>query len=225
MPTQTALASAVNTVLPANLATNGSGHVTNATLNNGTAKPQLGFPDNVFKSLSLFGEALAEQSEHNEHRDAKIVNVDRFGSLAAYAFSVYGISTFLVALILNRTSIIASLASTRARSIQPRGFMAICRRLPISQGVVLAFLRLLAVVILAAQAKNVLIALNVIGQNADPLLTSRLARWIPLQYFKYDPVVFADDRYMKMPRHEVRFGPTTDMLWPIFHCSELLAIR
>ncbi|KAM9903303.1 hypothetical protein OXX69_007975 [Metschnikowia pulcherrima] len=80
---QTALTSAVNTVLPSNLATNGSGHVTNATLNNGTAKPQLGFPDNVFKSLSLFGEALAEQSEHNEHRDAQIVNVDRFGSLAA----------------------------------------------------------------------------------------------------------------------------------------------
>ncbi|KAM9914647.1 hypothetical protein OXX69_000435 [Metschnikowia pulcherrima] len=213
---QSALTSAVNTVLPSNLATNGSGHVTNATSNNGTAKPQLGFPDNVFKSLSLFGEALAEQSEHNEHRDAQIVNVDRFGSLAAYAFSVYGISTFLVALILNRTTIIASSASSRARSIQPRGFMAICRRSPISQGVVLAFLRLSAVIILALQAKNVLIALNVIGQNVNPSLTSRLARWIPSQYFKYDPVVFADDRYMKMPRHEVRFGPTTDMLWPVF---------
>lgn len=206
----TALTVALDMVLAAVPAHVTSG-ITETT--NGTENTETTFFGQVYKSIRLFGEAVSQQSEE---LDPEAGRWDRFGSLAAYAFSVYGISTFFVALLLNRTTVIASLGSAIARRTNGRGIFALLRRLPVPQGVVLMVLRFLALVLLVSQAYNVFVALNVIGQNGDPASISRLSRWAVNSFFQYDPVAYSEDPFMHMPRDEVVFGPTTAMLWPVF---------
>ncbi|OBA22049.1 hypothetical protein METBIDRAFT_145446 [Metschnikowia bicuspidata var. bicuspidata NRRL YB-4993] len=204
------MASSANLRPPANATA--PAHVT-AAWPNGSFETPAGLFGRLSQSILLFGDAVAAQSAL---LDARSVRWDRFGSIAAYAFSVYGISTFFVALILNRTAAIASLAGAGTRAARGGGPWSLLRRLPVPQGVGLALLRLLAVVLLARQACNVLVALGVHGRFGDPQTACRLARWVPQRYFAYDPAVYAHDRYMRMPRDEVVLGPTTDMLWPVF---------
>lgn len=167
----------------------------------------------ILHTLSDFGDAITERSERSE---AEGISWDRFGSLAVYTFSVYGISTFFMALFLNRTRVIGQSSGFRTPSPGRSGLINAIKRLPLSQTTILALLRLLAVALLLAQTLNIFVALSVIGRNQKPNCISRLTRWIPSDKFQYDPESYPANLAMAMPRHEVRFGPTSDMLWPVF---------
>lgn len=158
-------------------------------------------------ALSMLGGAV---SDHASHMESQGVYWDRFGSLAVYVFSVYGILTFFVALVLNRTAVIALLSAARPHQATPIGWL---RRVPVTQAAVLTFLRTLAILLLLEQVGRVLVGLSVVQLTATSC--SRLTRHIPA-YFTYTPAAYGADKYMAMPRHEVRYGPTSDMLWPVY---------
>lgn len=166
-------------------------------------------PTGFTSMIRLFVEAIENQSQQAE---ADRIAWDRFGSLAAYAISVYGLSTMLVALLLNRTSL---LASSNTRRNAPDGLNRFFRKGEWTLRVVLGLLRLLAVALLLLQAYHVLVGLWVVGKTRGPDEVSRLTRMIPA-FFEYDPEVFNRHRYLRLPADEVRFGPTSDMLWPVF---------
>lgn len=178
-----------------------------------------GEPDQTFlirgivDVLRVFGDAIAEQSQYAEDHQLRW---DRFGGLTMYGCSVYGMSTLFVALVLNRTATIASTNTSRPTRPGRRGLLGYLVAHEYIKVVVLATLRLLAIVLLAVSVYHVLVALSVKKQFMPLELLSRLTQLIPLQYIYYDPQKFAHDKYMGMPSDEVRFGPTSAMLWPIF---------
>lgn len=163
----------------------------------------------IHNSVMVFIDAIKEQSKYAESQN---LMWDRFGGLITYACSLYGISTLFVALVLNRTAIIASTSQLhRHRTLHPGliGFMA---RHDGFKSVCLIFLRCMVVITLLLNIFHVLVTLSTIPtQNA-----SWLTRNLPLDYFQYDPAIFDGNKYMDMPRDEVRFGPTSAMLWPVF---------
>ncbi|SGZ53356.1 CIC11C00000000357 [Sungouiella intermedia] len=172
-----------------------------------------GFLHGIGDVVRVFMDAIEEQSKYAESQD---LMWDRFGSLTMYACSLYGISTLFVALVLNRTAIIASTSHfQRHRSLNPGliGFMA---RHEWTKSVCLTFLRSAVLSTLFISIYHVLVALSVKTQYGDPGEYSWITRHIPLDYIRYDPEKFARNKYMAMPQDEVQFGPTTTMLWPIF---------
>lgn len=167
----------------------------------------------VGESVKAFVDAIAEQSEY---ADSSGLMWDRFGGLTMYACSVYGLSTLFVALVLNRTAIIASTNSLLRGRGARSGLGGVFARREWLKLVLVTLLRLLAVATLAASVWQVMVALSVKAQFEPANLVLRLTRWIPLQYVHYDPLLYEPSDYMAMPRDEVRFGPTATMLWPIF---------
>lgn len=165
----------------------------------------------IGNSFKAFVDAIDEQSQY---ADSEGLMWDRFGGLIMYACSVYGLSTLFVALILNRTAIIA-LTNLRGRASQA-GFAGFLARREWLKVALLAFLRLVVVATLSVSVCQVLVALSVKKQFEHPELLLRLTRAIPLDWFNYDPLRYDWEDYMSMPQDEVRFGPTTKMLWPIF---------
>ncbi|WPK24245.1 hypothetical protein PUMCH_001512 [Australozyma saopauloensis] len=163
--------------------------------------------------IDTFGEAVNAQSQYAESRG---ISWDRFGSMAAYVFSSYGIATFLVAVLLNRTMLLAAATNPDGRAaVVNNGLITLIRKRPRSQALVLGMLRLLALYVLAMRAYSIFVALSVVALNEKPGAVCQLTRWVG-QYMHYDPQAWADDKFMRMPRNEVRFGPTSSMLWPIF---------
>lgn len=163
------------------------------------------------KGVGVFLDAIAQQSDYAESNG---ISWDRFGALSAYICSLYGLSTMLVALVLNRTAVIASTNSTRRQArFQRPGLLGQISRLEWPRILAVVLMRTLAVFVLLYSVFNVLVGLKVLDQGPENL--SYLTRMIP-DYFQYDPEVFAGSKYMKMPRSEVRFGPTSDMFWPVF---------
>lgn len=164
-------------------------------------------------AVKVFVDAIAEQSQYAESHQ---LMWDRFGGLTMYACSLYGLSTLFVALVLNRTAMIASTNHLqRHRSARP-GIIGFMVRHEWTKVVTLTLLRLLAMMSLLVNVYYVLVALSVKKQFFKPENLSRLTRMIPLSYIHYDPDVFAHNKYMGMPNDEVRFGPTSAMLWPVF---------
>lgn len=163
--------------------------------------------------LRYLGQAISEQGQQAR---ALGFTLKRAGSIGAYCFSFYGLMTFFISLILNRTMAIASSASAARPNLASRNpVFALMRRMPLSQETVLKLLRLLVVVLLFEEVIKVLMVLRIMAQNYDPSSVSRLTRLVPA-VFQYDPLVFPDDLYMQIPANEVRFGPTSDMLWPLY---------
>lgn len=172
-----------------------------------------GFLQGIRDVVKLFIDAIDEQSKY---ADSQNLMWDRFGGLTMYACSLYGISTLFVALVLNRTAIIASTSQFhRHRALQPGliGFMA---RHDGIKSVCLTLLRVVVITTLLLSIQQVLVALSVLTQYGDSQTISWLTRNIPLDYFRYDPETYSVNKYMAMPRNEVRFGPTSAMLWPVF---------
>lgn len=165
----------------------------------------------LFNALELFSDAINSQSQYAESHG---ISWDRFGSIAAYVFSFYGISTFLVALLINRTMLIAT-TNPGMRAVNNEGLVSLIRTNPRSQSVVLALLRFLAMYMLLKRVHDVFLALSVLGINDKPGIVSHLTS-VVTKYVHYDPVVHANNKFMRMPRNEVRFGPTSSMLWPVF---------
>lgn len=166
----------------------------------------------LISAIESFSEAINTQSQYAD--DAGIT-WDRFGSIAAYVFSSYGIATFLVAVLLNRTMLLASATNPGGRAaIGNDGLVTILRRNPRSQTAVLSILRLLLLYVLLLRISDIFTALSVVAAN-QPGAVCYLTKLVS-PYFQYVPEHFANNKFMAMPRDEVRFGPTSAMLWPVF---------
>lgn len=164
-------------------------------------------------AIESFAEAIHEQSQYAESNG---LSWDRFGSVAAYVFSFYGITTFLVAVLLNRTMLLAGATNPVGR-VPPahneiRRFL---KRGTYTQTVVLSLLRLLLLYILALRAHDIFVALSISAINDKPGVVCNLTSFVS-QFVHYDPVKYAENKFMRMPRDEVRFGPSSSMLWPVF---------
>lgn len=160
----------------------------------------------------LLWKALQEQSLQAE---AEGLSMDRFGAMVAFACSHYGITTLVVAVILNRTAVIAS--THRQRRPYGRHAFSTLLKDNLSNSIVLTCLRISAVAFMIEQIRNILTTLWVLQKTANPLKLARLTMLVPSHFFEYVPEHHVS-LYMQMPRTEVRFGPTSAMLWPVF-CS------
>lgn len=157
-----------------------------------------------FAELKPFLEAIAEQSAH---ADSTSMSLDRFSALFLYVFLPYGLATLLVALLLNRTAVLASVGAG-GRLLRRSSWKT---RVP--RAVTTGALRLAAAYLLLKQMYHVLVALSVVGQRpGEWSLLTRLAS----RFLVYRPSDWPSGSFMGMPRDEVRLGPTASMFWPIF---------
>lgn len=167
----------------------------------------------LLTAFEAFSEAINDQSQY---ADAAGLTWDRFGSMAAYVFSSYGIATFLVAVLLNRTMLLAAATNPGGRAAMGNeGLVTILRRNPRSQTAVLSILRLLLLYVLLLRIYDIFVALSVVAINDEPGAVCYLTQLVS-RYVTYNPQMYANDKFMAMPRYEVRFGPTSTMLWPVF---------
>lgn len=167
----------------------------------------------IVTAIESFSEAINAQ---NQYAESQGILWDRFGSMAAYVFSSYGIATFLVAVILNRTMLLAATTNPVGRpAVVNNGLVHLLRRRYKTQALVLGLLRILLLYFLCLRARDIFVALSVVALNDKPGAVCRFVR-LTTQYFHYDPVSYANNRFMRMLRSEVRFGPTSSMLWPVF---------
>lgn len=166
--------------------------------------------------VTLFKEALEEQSQYADEHG---VHWRKLGALSVYAVSPYGILALLVAVIINRINFFASTNTNLRRAHRaPRGRML--GRIfgdNLALAAVLLILRGMAITFLLQSGFYVLIALRSMAQTRDPAQLSRLTKLIPSRWFQYTVEEYADSRYMAMPRDAVRFGPSVEMLWPVFY--------
>lgn len=160
------------------------------------------------QKISLFIDAISDQADY---ADTNGLSWDRFGSITTYICLVYGITTMLVALLLNRTVAIASTSAPR-RQTRSTGLLNMLRQLEWPKIMAVTLLRALAIILLGISTYNVLVTISVLGSVLDASYLTRLTA----QYLHYDPAVYFDNKYMCMPKNEVRFGPTSDMLWPVY---------
>lgn len=167
----------------------------------------------LISAIESFIEAIHEQSQYSESNG---LSWDRFGSIAAYVFSFYGITTFLVAVLLNRTMLLAGATHPGGRAPPPQNELRrFLQRGTYTQTAVLTLLRLLLLYILAFRAHDIFVALSVTALNDKKGAVCNLTSFIS-QFVYYDPAKYEDNKFMRMPRDEVRFGPTSSMLWPVF---------
>ncbi|KAI5962638.1 uncharacterized protein KGF55_003714 [Candida pseudojiufengensis] len=177
-----------------------------------------------FKLITSTIDAIWEQSEHSQ---LNTTAWNRFGAISKYCCSIYGLSCLIMALILNRTLVMAStnnihnqqMAINRQRHLGGRSTLmnayksaTVLRKLS-----VLSF-RIGIVGMLVLQIYNVLVTLKLnqqlgIASNSDIMWFYNL---IPSNLFNYTAEKFADSKYMKTPAKQVMIGPTSDMYWPIF---------
>jgi hypothetical protein len=145
----------------------------------------------------------------------------RLDGIIAYCCSFYGVSCLVMALILNRTLVIASTNSTRnqqAQLYQARGIMIKSRLTQLFKKFSMALFRILAIVLLMYNGYYVLVALNLHGHIGINCHTSIpwFYKLIPDSIFGYDPEYFSNNKYLATPNNQVMIGPTSDMYWPIF---------
>lgn len=160
--------------------------------------------------FSLLCNAIEERSQK---AIVEGIAIDRFGALVTYSCSSYGIATLMVAVILNRTAVLASTHRLRGGHGQG-GYRRSKFKSDLSKSIVITCLRFGAIGLLVIQVKNILTALWVLQKTMDPSKLSRLTMMLP-STFEYRPEDHVSAS-MGMPRNEVRFGPTSAMLWPVF---------
>lgn len=139
--------------------------------------------------------------------------------LFQYSTSIYGVTCLFMALLLNRTMIMASTNANqtqrddinRSRGLGTAG--ALARTI---KKVSTVFFRLMAISVLVYNIYTVLVALNLHGHIAVSGDLPFFYKLIPDKYFAYSPKFFSFDRYMATPKRSVMIGPSSDMYWPIF---------
>jgi len=168
---------------------------------------------------SAFVTAIVEQSEHSNEL-AFLFN--KLGSITKYCCSIYGVTCLVMALVLNRTLVIASTNNTRTQQIllnRNRGVRSGDKLGEFLKKVSIVSFRLGVVVMLLYQGYNCLVALSLLGSIGLPGGSSRTWFYDVLLYFPifdYDSEKFSGIKYMATPDDQVMLGPTTDMYWPIF---------
>jgi hypothetical protein len=127
-----------------------------------------------------------------------------------------------MALVLNRTLVIASTNNTRTQQILVNRHRGVHRGDKLSQflkTISIVSFRLAVVVALLYQGYNCLVTLNLLGSIGIPSGCSRGWFYDVLLYFpifEYDSTKFSGIKYMATPDDQVMLGPTTDIYWPIF---------
>ncbi|KAI5964403.1 hypothetical protein KGF57_001076 [Candida theae] len=199
-----------------------SANVTNSTLIDLATDNDTDF--SFLKLIESVVEAIWEQSSSSElNNDAW----SRFGAISTYCCSVYGLACLVMALILNRTLVMAStnsihnqqVAINRQRQISGnRGLIDAYKRATNLKKVSILSFRVGIIMILLYQISNVLTALKL--NQFLGLTESSSIKWfyslIPARFFTYVPEKFAETKYMNTPSRQVMIGPTSDMYWPIF---------
>lgn len=172
--------------------------------------------------LGSFAEAILDAiSDQARSSGGFLRRLEILGLLSGTSiFSTYALSCVIMATILNRTAVFASTHNSRRErwsSLDHDSHMGRLWKTLSAYSIIPTLLRLLTMTGFFFGARNCLVALKVIAQNAqDQSTLSTLARLIPAGYFDYDPAYYDQIPYMAMPRNETRIGPTADMLWPVY---------
>ncbi|KAK6202978.1 uncharacterized protein RJT21DRAFT_23617 [Scheffersomyces amazonensis] len=170
----------------------------------------------LIRFVSAFLEAIWEQKNTSNNN----YSWNRFGGITTYCCSIYGLSCLVMALILNRTLVMASTNSHHTQQMainRNRGIASIPKSAEILKKLSILSFRIGVIGLLLYNAYNVLVTLNLlshIGLSDDPL--PWFYKLLPDKLFSYDVTYFATNKYMKTPTTQVMIGPTSDMYWPIF---------
>lgn len=172
----------------------------------------------LVKLIIAFIDAIWEQSETSSQNR---ILWDRFGGIATYCCSIYGVSCLVMALILNRTLVMASTNSSRNQQSaisRQRGILNTPKLAELLKNMSMVSFKLFAIGLLVYNCYHLLVALNLYFHTG--LTMNDSLPWyhvlVPDNLFEYDPDVFNSNRYMATPKDQVNIGPTTDMYWPVF---------
>lgn len=174
----------------------------------------------ILRFMDALVDAVWEQSQSSPSVEYSLI---RLGSLARYCCSIYGATCLLMALILNRTMVIASTNNTRNQQAQlNRNRIGTVNATPfksseIVKQIVLSLLRISSILLLFYHGYCVLVALKLHNQisTSRPSSISWLLNLIPDSLFAYDSYYFSNTA-MNTPLTQVMIGPSTNMYWPIF---------
>ncbi|WLF78835.1 hypothetical protein PVL30_002579 [Lodderomyces elongisporus] len=169
-------------------------------------------------------EAIWEQSEQSE---LNRVAWNRVGAVSKYCCSIYGLSCLVMALVLNRTLVMAStnsihnqqLAINQRRQRMPNNrLVALYKPAAFLKNAFIVSMRIGVVAILACQLYNILIVLKLnehlgLAQGSN---IPWLYKLIPEKWFETGVLAFESSKYLHTPSKQVMIGPTSDMYWPIF---------
>lgn len=168
-------------------------------------------------ALNKFREAILSQGQSSSSRSTT------FTAFVSYCYSWYGISCLIMAIVLNRTLVIASTNSSRAQQMT-----ASRRRSNVIDikdwSVVLKLLsqvcfRFGTIMVLAYNLYRLLVAVNVMAiLDGREGVFYMILRSLPI--LNYDLV---DDKYLVTKPYLVMIGPSTDIYWPVFLSYCLLA--
>ncbi|KAK6453848.1 uncharacterized protein RJT20DRAFT_131293 [Scheffersomyces xylosifermentans] len=171
----------------------------------------------LVRLVSAFIEAIVEQSDSKLAHDS---TWERLGGISTYCCSIYGLSCLVMALVLNRTLVMASTNTSRNQQNiinRNRGVIANPQSADLLKRLSIISLRIGVIMLLVYNCFNVLVALNLLGHIG---IAGDHVPWfyslIPDRYFRYDPDYFHNNKYMRTPKTQVLIGPTSDMYWPIF---------
>ena len=199
-----------------------STNITNSTILDEVIDNDTDF--SFLKLVQSIVDAIWEQSGLSEMNNN---TWSRFGAITFYCCSVYGLACLVMALILNRTLVMAStnsihnqqMAINRQRQISGnRGLIDAYKLAATLKKLSILSFRVGIVLVLLYQIYNILVVLK-LNQHLG-LANSSNIKWlynlIPEALFTYSPEQFAKTKYMKTPEKQVMIGPTSDMYWPIF---------
>lgn len=172
----------------------------------------------LIRLTSAFIDAIWEQSEK---ASVNRLLWDRFGGITTYCCSIYGISCLAMALVLNRTLVMASTNSSRHQQHAISGSRGLVHSTSLTD-ILRAFsmigFKAFAIGLLLYNGYNILVALNLYYQIGLMLggTLPWFTKFIPSGLFEYDPDFFSPNKYMATPKNQVMIGPTSDMYWPVF---------
>lgn len=161
--------------------------------------------------ISQLFDAISAQS------DALSYGANKFTSFFTYCYSWYGITCMAMAIILNRTLVIASTNNSRLQQMavnRTRNIHNMGSRTELLKKSSQMLFRLGAIAILLYNMYKVLVTLNV----TTSLTRDEMNWFVKLinrsGLFEYDGE--ARDKYMATPKPQVMIGPSANMYWPVF---------
>lgn len=174
----------------------------------------------LVKLVSSLMDVIWEQSEQTSTINTTPWN--RLGAITKYCCSIYGLTCLIMALVLNRTLVMASTNNLQQQQFR-RGREGNMTYLSKSTSTIFKTLSMISfrigvIMLFAYQLYNILVVLNLhyhLGLTSTSSI-NWLYKLIPDSLFSYDVEIFNDTKYMKTPDAQVMIGPTSDMYWPIF---------
>lgn len=147
------------------------------------------------------------------------INWNSFNTFLTYSCSLYGLTCLLMALILNRTIVLASSNRNHHPRLAPNNNARIRfpRLVEYFKQITIICLRALAISVLLYNMYNVLIALNLLNYTADrPDELLWVTKNLSNAWLEYDPASYTNNSYMMQQSNDALIGPTSNMYWPIY---------